>query len=161
MPLPDPSYLGLVPLKNSWRLDLRHWSLAVMSNPSAWGLVALPNQSTLVWKICLTLILRVWQQYHAPTLAFNLDTWVWQPYEDDEKIFTCRLVVSRVILYLNCFNKMKRQWSPSTKTYIFPPSRVYGCIFTVYFLKKEKEKKKPWKLKLKLKLKLKFYALKG
>ena len=99
----------------------------------------------MVWQPCHAPTPGVWQSCHALAPAADLKRlgepatrkWRKHPYMQP-----CFCSNPMVLLYLNCFNKMKRWWSPSTHAYIFSPSR-YRCIFPVYFYWKAKESPQP------------------
>jgi hypothetical protein len=146
-PLSHPTYLGLAPLLDPWHLslttfpDLRHKGLAIMPNPRAWGLTVFSNPSVLgladmpnpnAWGLAVMSCLDVccWLK------AFRCGT-IWKR-QKHPYMQTCFCWVPRVISYLNCFNEMKRWWSPSTQTYIFPFFGVWMYLHCLFFSKTKK-----------------------
>ena len=113
--------------------------LAAMSFPSAWGLVAMSGPGTWVWQSC-----------HASTSAANLRRLGGAAIQKEQKhpyMQPCFCWNPRVISYLNYLNKIKRWWSPSTQTYIFPS--IWGMNVSSLFIFLEKKKDAP-NLKVKI-----------
>jgi len=75
-----------------------------------------------------------------PHDIFNKTIWKRQKHHDIQPCFCWN---SRVISYLNCFNKRKRQRSPSTHAYSPLRGMVVSSLFYFYFFEKTKEAPNP------------------
>ena len=108
----------------------RAWGLTVFSNPSVLGLADMPNPNAWGLAVMSCLDVCCWLK------AFGCGT-IWKR-QKHPYMQTCFCWVPRVISYSNCFNEMKRWWSPSTQTYIFPFFGVWMYLHCLIFSKTKK-----------------------